>query len=129
MLAWYDREKLEKIVTNLLSNAFKYTPDDWYHHLSCENPECTILCSGDPQIRIMVADTGPGIPEKERLTIFERFYRSGQHLHEDAGGTGIGLSLTRELVTLMKGEIAIKSTPVGRGCLHCHDTSGQKSPQ
>ncbi len=115
LLTCYDREKLEKIITNLLSNAFKYTPDAGI--ITCR---VKVLYPNvkdqDPLIRIMVADTGPGIPQKERSKIFERFYRAEENLHEDAGGTGIGLSLTKELVGIMKGEIVIKSA-MGAGAV------------
>jgi DNA-binding response OmpR family regulator len=70
--------------------------------------------NSQPFIRIMVADTGPGIPENEREKIFERFYRSREEGQDAAGGTGIGLSLTRELTGLMSGDIFVRSA-LGKG--------------
>ncbi len=108
LLACYDGEKLEKICTNLLSNAFKFTP-----------PGGTVTCrlkilNGTPDInapliRLMVADTGPGIPSRLREKIFDRFYRGEEESSPFSNGTGIGLSLTKELVRIMHGEIDMKS--------------------
>ena len=104
----YDREKLEKICTNLLSNAFKYTSRGG-------TVSCRLKISGDlgdrknPQIRILVADTGQGIPASLHGKIFERFYRGEDDLSRLSEGTGVGLALTRELVRIMHGKIVIKS--------------------
>jgi DNA-binding response OmpR family regulator/nitrogen-specific signal transduction histidine kinase len=107
--AWYDREKVEKVCTNLLSNAFKFTPE--YGVITCRVKllEERRGDGGINMLRIIVADTGPGIPLAEREKIFERFYRAESDLFADAGGTGIGLSLTRELIGLMHGEVVLKS--------------------
>lgn len=113
LITWYDREKVEKVVTNLLSNAFKYTPDQGTITFRVK----LIRKDGqgvDPAVRIIIADTGRGIPESDREKIFERFYRSREAEHGESGGTGIGLTLTRELVRLMKGEIDVRSL-VGKG--------------
>ena len=114
-LYWYDRVKLDKVITNLLSNAFKFTP-----------AHGTVTCrvkmlkgreaDAESKLRIIVADTGPGISSAEREKVFERFYRVEGELYDDAGGTGIGLNLTRELVDLMHGEIVLKSAE-GTGAL------------
>lgn len=105
---WYDREKTEKVCANLLSNAFKFTPE--FGTITCR---IKILSrskdSADPLLRIIVADTGHGISLKEREKIFERFYRSDRDVYEASGGTGIGLSLTRDLIDLMHGDIVVKS--------------------
>ncbi|MGW8316482.1 MAG: hybrid sensor histidine kinase/response regulator transcription factor, partial [Bacteroidales bacterium] len=113
LVAWYDGEKTEKVVTNLLSNAFKYTRDNGIVTFRIKFSEP----SGERKhqvLRILVADTGLGIPESERDKIFERFYRSQEEQHSPTGGAGIGLSLTRELLTLMKGDIYVRSL-VGKG--------------
>ncbi|MFN8344612.1 MAG: ATP-binding protein [Spirosomataceae bacterium] len=96
-----DKEMWEKIVLNLLSNAFKYT-------LKGEI-SVTLTNQGDQAV-LCVADTGVGIPEKELPRMFERFHRienSGGRTHE---GTGIGLSLVYELVKLHYGTINVVST-------------------
>ncbi|MCC6459059.1 MAG: response regulator [Saprospiraceae bacterium] len=101
--AWFDRDKLEKIISNLLSNAFKHTPTGGTIHFSARVEQQTLLCS--------VADTGPGIAPDDADKIFERFYQV-----EGASdkGTGIGLALVKELVALHRGEIAVESRP-GQG--------------
>jgi signal transduction histidine kinase/DNA-binding response OmpR family regulator/streptogramin lyase len=109
----YDREKTEKVVTNLLSNAFKFTPDFGIVTFRVKT-RMSLSDHSRPFVRILVADTGPGIPEGERDRIFERFYRSREADHETSGGTGIGLSLTRELTNMMKGDIYVRSA-VGDG--------------
>jgi PAS domain S-box-containing protein len=100
-----DREMWEKIVLNLLSNAFKYTLDG----------EIRVqLRTTDAGAELLVADTGTGIPPEALPQLFNRFYRvPGAHgrTHE---GSGIGLSLVRELVKLHGGSIEVEST-VGRG--------------
>lgn len=115
LIAWYDREKVEKVVSNLLSNAFKFTPERGTVTCRVKVPE-GIQGSPEGNLRIIVADTGHGIPETERQKIFERFYRSESELYEDAGGTGIGLSVTREMIRLMHGEVAVKSL-AGKGAV------------
>jgi PAS domain S-box-containing protein len=100
-----DREMWEKIVLNLLSNAFKYT---FSGQISVE------LRSHDSGAELLVADTGIGIPPEALPQLFDRFYRvpgASGRTHE---GSGIGLSLVRELVTLHGGTIEVDST-LGRG--------------
>ena len=108
----FDRDKIEKIISNLLSNAFKYTPRNG-------TVQCVVsIESGDkrntPWLKIRVADTGPGINKEHQSRIFERFYRIEGHHETDGYGTGIGLSLVKEFVSLLRGEINIESTP-GKG--------------
>ncbi len=115
MFVLNDRDKITKVVSNLLSNAFKFTPEDGI--VTCRvriKPGDQI--EGDPVIRLIVADTGAGIPMAEREKIFTRFYRAPLDQYKDAGGTGIGLALTRELIHLMKGEIVVKSIQ-GKGSI------------
>ncbi len=110
LVTWYDREKLTKITYNLLSNAFKFTPVNGV--VTCRVRIPSKRNGANPvqqHLRMIVADTGAGIPMEEREKIFTRFYRSHHAGLEDAGGTGIGLALTRELVQLMHGEVALKS--------------------
>ncbi len=108
-----DRDKISKIITNLLSNAFKFTPE--FGTVSCRAKILTgFNAGGSKQLRIMVADTGPGISSENQDRIFDRFYRTEEEQSDDVGGTGIGLSLTRELVSMLHGEIRLKSM-VGTG--------------
>jgi signal transduction histidine kinase/DNA-binding response OmpR family regulator len=110
---WNDGDKIEKALTNLLSNAFKFTPEfgtiTFRAKILYESGKQEI-----PFLRIIVADTGIGIHEEEKEKVFDRFYRSEGQEHNNSSGTGIGLSLTREMVRLLKGDIRVKSL-VGKG--------------
>ena len=106
--AWFDSDKLEKIVFNLLSNAFKYTPEGGNVSLSI-----SVTAYNPPEIPksvcIEVSDTGIGVPEESLTKIFERFYQVDSSEHSSKGGTGIGLSLVKELVEMHNGSIQVKS--------------------
>jgi signal transduction histidine kinase/DNA-binding response OmpR family regulator len=105
----FDPEKLEELVGNLLSNALKYTPagGDVYFssHASGNEPE---------QFIIKVKDTGIGISEDKLGYIFDRFYRVENKEKHYEEGSGIGLTLVREYVKLLGGEISVESKP-GQG--------------
>jgi DNA-binding response OmpR family regulator/anti-sigma regulatory factor (Ser/Thr protein kinase) len=98
-----DPEQLETVIVNLLSNAFKYTPEGGQVTLA--------LTFGDEAACIRVSDTGPGIPADEQADIFDRFHQSDT---AQTTGTGIGLSLAQALVERHGGTIAVEST-VGEG--------------
>ncbi len=101
--AKYDADKLEKIVVNLLSNAFKYTP---------ENENVELVAQIEPpftQLQLWVNDSGPGIPEEMQQNIFDRFYRLRSEKSTKIPGSGIGLSLVKELVNLHQGTIEVFS--------------------
>ena len=108
----YDREKLRQIVSNLLSNAIKFTPEKGNIYITVSD---SLSDQGRDTARLVikVKDTGIGITEDELPHIFDRFYQSDNSHTRRAEGTGIGLALTRELVKLMNGEIAVKSPPTG----------------
>ena len=96
-----DVQKLERIVVNLLSNAFKF---------SSEGDLITLKVSEEnTQMKIEVQDTGFGIHEEDLPNIFQRFYQSKQTNQSLQGGLGIGLSLCDELAKLMKGKISARS--------------------
>ncbi len=101
--AWYDKEKLEHILYNLLSNAFKYTPAEGNVQLTV-SPINKKSC-----VKISVSDSGLGIEKEELDKIFEIFYRS--NTNKRFKGAGIGLALTKDLITLHKGKIKVKSAP------------------
>lgn len=110
----YDPERLLQIVHNLLSNAIKFTPSGGKVVLRVTSEGLGALPSLKPMLNISVTDTGAGIPPEELPHLFERFFQAKNQEHAKAGGTGIGLSLTRELVKAMGGEIRVEST-VGVG--------------
>jgi signal transduction histidine kinase len=100
-----DRDMWEKIVPNLVSNAFKFTVEG---EIAVRMRELT------GSVLLEVADTGVGIPEAELPKLFERFYRVPGAVGRTYEGTGIGLSLVRELTELHGGRVSIEST-VGKG--------------
>jgi len=102
--AWYDKDKFEHIIYNLLSNAFKFTPKEG-------NILLTVLpVNNKNSIKLSISDSGPGIPEEELNNIFTLFYQST--LGKQEKGTGIGLALTKELIALHRGKIDVISTPM-----------------
>ncbi len=134
---YLDEDKFDKILSNVLSNALKFTPDR-----GCVNVNLTISrTAAAPQdtlksstinaaerdafppseavlngsyIEISVSDTGIGIPKDQLDKIFDRFYQLDNRLSKDYEGAGVGLSLTKELVELHKGKILVESEE-GRG--------------
>ncbi len=102
----FDEEKWGKIMTNLLSNALKFTPANGMVTVS-------ISSSVDDIITLEVKDSGPGIPADQQEKIFTRFYQVGDSPFSSYGGTGIGLSLVKELTELMEGKIKLDSKPGG----------------
>lgn len=99
----FPSDALEKILSNLIGNAVKYSPGGSEIYVTSQIREQEII--------IVVKDTGPGIPEKEQKKIFRRFFRGKQAA--DVNGTGIGLSIVKELVDLSKGKITLYSDSKG----------------
>jgi ligand-binding sensor domain-containing protein/signal transduction histidine kinase/DNA-binding response OmpR family regulator len=112
MLTWFDPDKLEKILNNLLSNAFKFTEKQGTVSVYMTIGVDESFDSHDEFIEIVVKDNGIGIESKNRERIFHRFFQVSENKSE--GGTGIGLALTKELVKLHAGEIFVDSEP-GKG--------------
>ncbi len=102
----FDADKLEKIVTNLLSNAFKFTPAYGYIQV--------VISYSMTSLVMEVKDTGKGIDPQRLSRIFDRFYQADDTAEQNFEGTGIGLALVKELVDLLKGKIMVKSE-VGKG--------------
>ena len=101
-----DRARLQQILTNLISNACKYTLEGGWITVRSEALE--------GQIALSVSDTGIGIPPEALPHIFSKFYRADQPLARDVGGSGLGLAITKSLVEMHGGKIAIASrTGVG----------------
>lgn len=112
--AYLDKDKFDKILTNVLSNAFKFTPEGGKVEISL-NPKPSFnspFTKGGKEVgyfEISIRDTGIGIPEDQQDKIFDRFYQvDGSHTREQEG-TGIGLALTKELVDLHRGMIDVES--------------------
>lgn len=116
---YVDRDKLEKIMSNLLSNAFKFTPEGGKISVTISTDQDENLTPTYPIkwskdwvknfIEIAVADTGKGIPSDRIEKIFDRFYQVEDSSTREHEGTGIGLALTKELVELHHGEICVAS--------------------
>lgn len=104
ILAWFDIDKLDKILYNLLSNALKYNYEGGIVSVSLKEIEE----SGKRNIVIVVENTGEGIPENKLSGLFRRFYE-GDYRKFHTQGTGIGLSLTKDLVELHHGKISVSS--------------------
>ena len=103
----YDVEKVQQIVSNLISNAIKYTANGGNILVSIER-KVSQKTDLDFEFMMTVSDDGTGIPEDSLPHIFDRFYQSDDALSK-SGGTGIGLALTKELVNLMNGHISVES--------------------
>ncbi len=96
-----DKERIERVIINIISNAIKYTP---------KNGKIDIrVVSVDNDIKIHVRDNGIGIPEADLSRLFERFYRVEKSRTSDTGGTGLGLAIAKEIVEAHGGIISIKS--------------------
>lgn len=101
-----DKDGIERVVLNILSNAIKYTPDNGVIKVYVG------FVYNDAYIKII--DNGIGIPEEDMERIFERFYRVDKARSRELGGTGLGLSIAKEILDKNKGSIDIKSK-VGKG--------------
>ena len=101
-----DPEKVERVVLNLLSNAFKFTPAGGRIRLALESSETD-------SIVLSVQDSGPGVSPSMRRAIFERFRQAKGGTTRDVGGTGLGLAIAKEFVDLHQGTIAVSKAPGG----------------
>jgi signal transduction histidine kinase/DNA-binding response OmpR family regulator len=111
---WVDREKFEKILFNLISNAFKYTPDGETIELTIGKADREESGAIEGALKIVVSDTGTGIPQELQGRVFDRFFQAVADGHPNPASTGIGLSIVREFVGMHHGKITLSSTP-GKG--------------
>ncbi|MEJ2196192.1 MAG: response regulator [Ignavibacteriaceae bacterium] len=107
--AYIDRDKFEKIVINLLSNAFKFTPEGGF--VSVKISSTFDKTSNIEFAKIKISNSGEGISSDKLDKIFDRFYQADDSSVRNYEGTGIGLSLTKELVELHHGKIKAESEP------------------
>lgn len=105
MAAQVDPDKFQRIVMNLLSNAFKFTP-------AHGRVRCSLQCV-DSDVLLEVADSGPGIPAEHRGHVFERFRQLEGGSSRKHGGTGLGLAIVHEFVALHRGTVAVGVAPEG----------------
>jgi signal transduction histidine kinase len=127
----FDSAKVQRVISNLLENASKYTPGGgtvWLHaepymwerrgpdaqNISTERRQRTVTVPN--AVKVSIADTGPGIPAEYHLEVFDDFFRLPNADNQD--GMGLGLAIVRRLVTAMGGKIWVESEP-GAGCKFC----------
>ncbi|UJX41853.1 response regulator [Desulfovibrio sp. JY] len=105
LMAALDAEKVRRILQNLLSNAFKFTPPGGHVELRLEQT--------DGMLRLTVADDGPGIPEDQRQVVFERFRQLEAGEDRPHGGTGLGLAIAKEFALLHGGDVSLTTNAAG----------------
>ncbi|MEN6410484.1 MAG: ATP-binding protein [Anaerolineaceae bacterium] len=100
-----DSERVEQIISNLLANALRYTPEGGKVTLNMH-------CEGS-MVELAVTDSGPGIPEDALPHLFERFYRADRSRSRKDGGTGLGLAIARQLTEAHGGSLTAENAPEG----------------
>ena len=119
-----DPVRVKQVLLNLLGNAIKFTPEGEVVlavETTEENP-------GQPGLHFTVVDTGIGIPESQRESIFQAFRQADESVHRRFGGTGLGLAISARLVAMMGGRIWVEAGPEGRGSAF-HFTCRFRRPQ
>lgn len=104
-IVYLDQMRLEQLIGNLVSNAINYAPEGTVVELS--------LVTSNVDVEVHIKDQGPGIPEESLPYVFDRFWREDKSRSRANGGSGLGLSITKLLVTLQNGKIGIKNRPEG----------------
>lgn len=115
---WYDKKQLQKVMNNLISNAFKH---------SKEGGKITVsVRKGNKEVVIEVTDNGSGIAQKDLNKIFDRFYQTEQSTSSSYMGTGIGLALTKGIIELHHGSIEVYSEPGEGATFSVHLKTGKE---
>lgn len=126
-IMWLDADKVEKVTSNLISNALKFTPGNGRIEIAFDvisRDEAAGLFSlsnkniSSEYVKVSVSDSGPGIPEEKQEKIFERYYQINEQLQDTYNwGTGIGLYYARQLISLHHGYIRATNNPNEKGSL------------
>lgn len=103
-----DEDRLVQVLTNLLDNAVKYTPEQGTITVTARSALRPAGPAAGPMLELSVADTGIGIPEQDRPRVFERFYRVDKARSRELGGTGLGLAIVRHIVEGHKGQVWVE---------------------
>ncbi|MEO0472541.1 MAG: two-component regulator propeller domain-containing protein, partial [Bacteroidota bacterium] len=115
---WFDRDKLEKVFYNLLSNAFKFTPSGGEIVLS--------IAERQQHVEIRICDSGPGISVEARKLIFDRYYHQSPQNDATQKGSGIGLALSKQLIEMHKGQIQVGESTQGGACFQVDLPKGKE---
>ncbi len=105
MMAHVDPLRVEQIITNILSNALRFTPEDGIIQVATQ-----LL---PDKIALSIHDSGPGIPEESLQFVFDRFYRVDKGRVREEGGSGLGLAIARHLARAQNGDIKVRNHPNG----------------
>ena len=108
LMLFFDADKIEKVLINLLSNAFKFTEDGDVISMS--------VASDETEVWLTVRDTGKGISKEDLPNVFDRFYQTDASSTRSHEGAGIGLALVKEIVELHHGKIEVESAPKSGTC-------------
>jgi CheY-like chemotaxis protein/two-component sensor histidine kinase len=120
-----DELRLSQVVTNLLTNAIKFTPENGKVELTAEKTEET---DGEITLRIAVADSGIGISPEQQKKLFTSFNQADSSITKKFGGTGLGLAISKRIVELMQGTIWIESE-LGKGAKFIFTIKAKKGAQ
>ncbi|MDP4208881.1 MAG: two-component regulator propeller domain-containing protein [Bacteroidota bacterium] len=132
LFTFFDADKLDKVLFNLLSNAFKYTPNNGYITFTIEEKAPTeISFQGivENYLEIKISDSGIGIPKDSIDKIFEPFHQVNKNKPIDSAATGIGLSLTKELIEMHNGKITVESEENKGSCFTLYLPVYESNPQ
>ena len=111
----WDRERLGRVLANLVENAIKYSPDGGRVEVAVRLLGANQRCAGamanghKPWVVVRVKDHGIGIPEEQQDFLFERFYRAGPAVYQDSSGLGLGLYTANRIVTAHGGRMHVRS--------------------